>query len=259
MESRIITTEARRTPREESPNPQRLSVEKNRRCLTESVWKTPQAERVTRDEVSGVRTPSPHALPGRQYKSFLFHHPSSIINLPPSIITFYFLHLYLFNDNSVAMLKKLLVSLLSAFLCISVVAEPESQSNENQNVNDAKIDEKGNVFVAPLKYHISSDSTAEVIKDDSYKKLESVVIPSEIQVDGHVYSVTSIGESAFSWCSGLKNIEIPSSVTSIGDKAFFVCDGLIGTYRICCGWRSIKIPSSVTSIGNEAFGYIAVV
>ena len=86
------------------------------------------------------------------------------------------------------MLKKLLVSLLSAFLCISVVAEPESQSNENQNVNDAKIDEKGNVFVAPLKYHISSDSTAEVIKDDSYKKLESVVIPSEIQVDGHVYS-----------------------------------------------------------------------
>ena len=81
------------------------------------------------------------------------------------------------------MLKKLLVSLLSALLCISVVAEPESQSNENQNETDVKIDEKGNVFVAPLKYHISSDSTAEVIKDDSYEDLKSVTIPSEIRTE----------------------------------------------------------------------------
>ena len=96
------------------------------------------------------------------------------------------------------MLKKLLVSLLSALLCISVVAETESQSNENQNETDVKINENqnetdvkinenGDVFVAPLKYHISSDSTAEVKKDYSYKKLESVVIPSEIQTVEGVY------------------------------------------------------------------------
>ncbi|MBO7442243.1 MAG: leucine-rich repeat domain-containing protein [Paludibacteraceae bacterium] len=141
------------------------------------------------------------------------------------------------------MLKKLLVSLLSAFLCISVVAEPESQLNGNQNETDVKIDENGDVFVAPLKYHISSDSTAEVINDYSYKKLESVVIPSEIRVDGHVYSVTSIGDIAFSFCSGLTNIEIPYSVTSIG----------YGTFRSCSGLTSIEIPSSVTSIGGTAF------
>ncbi len=97
------------------------------------------------------------------------------------------------------MLKKLLVSLLSALLCISVVAETESQLD--QNGSNAKIGEHGDVFVSPLKYHISSDSTAEVIKDGSYKKLESVVIPSEIQVYGHIYSVTSIEESAFYNCS----------------------------------------------------------
>ena len=85
------------------------------------------------------------------------------------------------------MLKKLLVSLLSALLCISVVAETESQLNGNQNETDVKIDENGDVFVTPLKYHISSDSTAEVIKDGSYKKLESVVIPSEIQTVEGVY------------------------------------------------------------------------
>ena len=164
------------------------------------------------------------------------------------------------------MLKKLLVSLLSALLCISVVAEPESQSNENQNGSDVKIDENGFVFVSPLWYRISSDSTAEVIKDYSYEKLESVVIPSEIQVYGHVYSVTSIGDESFYGCRRLKSIKILSSVISIGDGAFSYCSGLTSieipssvtnieknTFEGCSGLTNIKIPSGVTSIGSRAF------
>ena len=57
-------------------------------------------------------------------------------------------------------------------------------------------------------------------------------------------NVTSIGESAFSSCSGLTNITIPDSVTSIGNSAFYECTGL----------TSIMIPSSVTSIDGWAFG-----
>ena len=56
-------------------------------------------------------------------------------------------------------------------------------------------------------------------------------------------SVTSIGNFAFSGCSGLTGIEIPSSVTSIRDYAFSSCSGLTG----------IEIPSSVTKIGEAAF------
>ena len=56
-------------------------------------------------------------------------------------------------------------------------------------------------------------------------------------------SVTSIGDYAFSGCSGLTSIEIPNSVTSIGDYAFFDCSSL----------TSVTIPNSVTSIGDEAF------
>ena len=125
------------------------------------------------------------------------------------------------------MLKKLLVSLLSALLCISVVAEPESQLKENQNVNNITIDEKfdknGDVFVSPLKYHISDEGTAEVIFDRSYEDLESVVIPSEIRIAGYVYPVTSIEYRAFYGCYDMTNIEIPSSVTHIDISAFDYC------------------------------------
>lgn len=73
--------------------------------------------------------------------------------------------------------------------------------------------------------------------------LGSVTIPSTITYNGTTYSVTSIGNGAFSGCSGLTSISIPNSVTSIGDWAFSGCSGLI----------SIVIPSSVTSIGESAF------
>ncbi len=56
-------------------------------------------------------------------------------------------------------------------------------------------------------------------------------------------TVTSIGDAAFSGCTGLTAIEIPSSVTSIGSSAFSGCTGL----------TSIEIPNTVTSIGNSLF------
>lgn len=58
------------------------------------------------------------------------------------------------------------------------------------------------------------------------------------------HSVTTIGRSAFSYCSGLTSITIPNGVTCIQEGAFKGCSRL----------TSISVPNSVTSIGSDALG-----
>ena len=78
--------------------------------------------------------------------------------------------------------------------------------------------------------------------------------------------MTSIGDYAFSGCTGFTSITIPDSVTSIGYDAFSGCTGLtsvtipdsvtsIGNFAFsgCTGLTSVTIPDSVTNIGGSAF------
>lgn len=79
-------------------------------------------------------------------------------------------------------------------------------------------------------------------------------------------SVTSIGFSAFSGCTGIISINIPETVTSIGDYAFSGCSGLMflhipesvafigsGAFNLCSGLTEITLPNSLTSIKSDTF------
>ena len=119
-----------------------------------------------------------------------------------------------------------------------------------------------------LRYYLNCDTTATLVGYDS-TCIGSLAIPASIVVDSIVYSVTSIGDNAFSHCFYLTgSLTIPNSVTSIGNSAFYSCSGFTGSLTIgnsvtsigdrafegCSGLNgSLTIPNSVTSIGNEAF------
>ena len=126
-----------------------------------------------------------------------------------------------------------------------------------------------------IYYNITSstDMTVKVTYrgnyPDSYSNEYSgaVNIPESVTYKGNPYNVTSIGQNAFSYCSGLTSVVIPNSVTCIGDWAFSYCSGLtsvvipnsvtsIGEFAFfeCSGLTSVVIPNSVTSIRKVAFG-----
>ena len=70
----------------------------------------------------------------------------------------------------------------------------------------------------------------------------NIIIPSTVTYNGANYSVTSIGNYAFDYCTGLMSVTIPESVTSIGNLAFEEC-----------GLKSITLPDNVTDMGNYPF------
>ena len=91
------------------------------------------------------------------------------------------------------------------------------------------------------KRNAGGTSVTVTYRGDSYYAYSdeysgNVVIPSSVTYSGNTYAVTSIGDYAFSRCSGLTSITIPNSVTSIGSGAFYSCRGL----------TSITFPNSVT-------------
>ena len=102
------------------------------------------------------------------------------------------------------------------------------------DLSGAKIVRGGGIYYNSVNCYTSDDVIGNYAFSDC-SGLTSLTLPS---------GVTSIGEYAFSGCSGLTSLTLPSGVTSIGDYAFYGCSGL----------TSLTLHSSVTSsIGRWVF------
>ena len=102
------------------------------------------------------------------------------------------------------------------------------------DLSEAKIVAGGDAYARFSENYYTSNDKLGDYAFSGCSGLTSLTLPS---------SVTSIGNYAFTGCSGLTSLTLPSGVTSIGDYAFQDCSGL----------TSLTIPSGVTSIGNQAF------
>jgi len=141
-----------------------------------------------------------------------------------------------------------------------IAVDSNNQTYDSRNNCNAIIETSTNKLILGCKNTIIPDSVTSIGSSAfSYcSGLTSITIPD---------SVTSIGSNAFAYCSGLTNVTIPNSVTSIGDGAFCGCSSLtssitipnsvtsigIDTFYNCSKLTSITIPDSVTSIGINAF------
>ncbi len=135
------------------------------------------------------------------------------------------------------------------------------------------------VQIGDLYYNLDATNQTAEVTSSSDKYFGDIIIPSSVIYNSVSYSVTSIGEWAFSSCSGLTSIEIPNSVTSIGEWAFDGCSSLTSIdvesnnpnycsvegvlfnknktiliqYPMGKQGAYTMIPNSVTNIGGWAF------
>ena len=131
----------------------------------------------------------------------------------------------------------------------------------------ADFDKSKKVQVGELYYYLDeSKKQAQVTSMPSGIYSGEVTIPSSFEFDSQPYDVTSIGNSAFYYCSGLTSVTIGNNVEWIEARAFQFCSGLtsvifgnsvkaIGSqaFSNCSGLTSITIPNSVTHLWEEAF------
>ncbi len=156
------------------------------------------------------------------------------------------------------------ILLKSILLCILSLFVWKAQAEEC--VKDGiRYDLSGNEATVIQDYYLSGVGKYSLQKTRTYYSGD-ITIPSFITYNDVEYSVTSIGNAAFSECTGLTSITIPNSVTSISKYAFDGCSGLTSVtipnsvtsiadyaFRGCSGLTSVTIPNSVTSIADYAF------
>ncbi|MBR4451871.1 MAG: leucine-rich repeat protein [Clostridia bacterium] len=96
-------------------------------------------------------------------------------------------------------------------------------------------------------YHAAGNCLIETNQKILIFGIKTSVIPD----DG---SVEQISYRAFSWCSGLKSIDIPEGVRAISSFALIGSTPItFGAFSDCADLERVHLPSTLTTIGSGAF------
>ena len=179
-------------------------------------------------------------------------------------------------------MKKILAILIAllAALAVQTVAFadgellPQTAETQGETSNGAVVLAEGSIEYNEINYTVlavpSGGETGEVEVGRNRDASGAITIPATITDGKNTYTVTSIGDFAFCYCTGLTSVDIPDGVTSIGYRAFSNCHSLTSVtipdsvtsigdsaFSFCIDLTSVTIPGSVTTIGEYAFSYCA--
>jgi Listeria-Bacteroides repeat domain (List_Bact_rpt). len=117
-----------------------------------------------------------------------------------------------------------------------------------------------------IYYNLVQKAKAAEVTSNPDKYSGTIIIPESVKYEGVDFYVTSIGNNAFSKCTGLTSVTIPNSVKSIGSYVFSGCTSLFSLtipnsvtfidrncFENCRNLTSVTIGNSVTAIGKFAF------
>lgn len=117
---------------------------------------------------------------------------------------------------------------------------------------------------AEVSYYLSYNPA----NGDYYKG--DVVIPETFDYEGTTYTVTSVAQRAFYYCTDMTSIQLPATVHTIYSNVFFGCTNLkranipegvtnlsTSLFTNCTSLEEVELPSTLTTIGSAVFSKCA--
>ena len=153
---------------------------------------------------------------------------------------------------------------------LQIKAVAVQDAHFNSEVDSVKVDGVNFQFMADGLYYRLLDYTlenvVELVRPSDVTYSGDITLNSTVSYEGVDYTLTGIAESAFSGCSELTSIKLPSTLQSIGNYAFYNCTKLeeieipalvksvpyYGFYE-CTNLKKVALNDGLETIGERAF------